>query len=582
MPRVIRTAEYRTRSGGTSKQLPAALIFSLADLTTHNPKTQHAPNHETNAPALVVISEYALVRVSAQLGATRVGGPLSSAERALVDAAHAEPDWTSDNIQVIAAAIRRGMDPLGNAFLQLRPASDRRRLGAFYTPTGIVEPMVAWILKRKPDRVVDAGCGSGRFAAAVIRARPGTKIVAVDLDPLATLITRATLSVLAARKPTVLNADYTALKLPKITGRTAFLGNPPYVRHHDLSETSKKWIIETSANLGHRASGLAGLHAHFFVATAVLAQPGDIGCFVTSSEWLDVGYGSVIRHLLANGLGGRSLHVIKPTAIAFAGAQTTAVVTCFEKGSRKSAVTVQLVDDVAALTDLDHGRKVPASILASSSRWTHLVVDSAQPSQMGLIPLGNLARVSRGIVTGGNSFFVMTRRRAEELGIEDWCRPAISHATEVLRAKGEVRNGSELKVVLMLPRNFDRSRHPRVDAYLKSGEKPSNDQVPLSNRYICAHRKPWWCLGSQEPPPIIATYMARQAPAFAHNPDRLAVLNIAHCVYPTDTLGADANLALAAKLNLARQTFRGRGRTYQGGLEKFEPREMEALLIQSY
>jgi hypothetical protein len=36
---------------------------------------------------------------------------------------------------------------------------------------------------------------------------------------------------------------------------------------------------------------------------------------------------------------------------------------------------------------------------------------------------------------------------------------------------------------------------------------------------------------------------------------------------------------LVAHLNEVRHSFRGRGRTYQGGLEKFEPREMEALPV---
>ncbi len=36
---------------------------------------------------------------------------------------------------------------------------------------------------------------------------------------------------------------------------------------------------------------------------------------------------------------------------------------------------------------------------------------------------------------------------------------------------------------------------------------------------------------------------------------------------------------LVNHLNSVRAGFRGQGRTYQGGLEKFEPREMEALPV---
>jgi adenine-specific DNA-methyltransferase len=73
--------------------------------------------------------------------------------------------------------------------------------------------------------------------------------------------------------------------------------------------------------------------------------------------------------------------------------------------------------------------------------------------------------------------------------------------------------------------------------------------------------------------------MARQAPAFALNPDGLALVNIGHGLYPVKAMN-DAQLGkLCSYLITHRATFRGQGRTYQGGLEKFEPREMEALRI---
>jgi hypothetical protein len=73
--------------------------------------------------------------------------------------------------------------------------------------------------------------------------------------------------------------------------------------------------------------------------------------------------------------------------------------------------------------------------------------------------------------------------------------------------------------------------------------------------------------------------MARQAPAFALNPDGLVLINIAHGLYPEHPLAHEQLSALVQALNDARNSFRGSGRTYHGGMEKFEPRELEALLI---
>ena len=80
-------------------------------------------------------------------------------------------------------------------------------------------------------------------------------------------------------------------------------------------------------------------------------------------------------------------------------------------------------------------------------------------------------------------------------------------------------------------------------------------------------------------PPIVATYMARQPPAFALNPQRLAIINVAHGLYPRIHMTRQQLKTLVTCLNAHRDRLRGEGRTYHGGLEKFEPGEMEALEI---
>lgn len=524
--------------------------------------------------------EAELMRLALELGARGVGGPLSPSENHLVrrTAAMAAPE--RHVVDGVRSLIQAGSDPLGEELCRLRPPEVRRSAGAFFTPSSIVEPMVRWVMAENPARVVDAGCGSGRFAAAVARHDPNLPIVAVDRDPVATLLTRGTLAVLGATRPMVLQDDYTRMELLPIAGRTAFVGNPPYVRHHDLSPAAKQWIIEAGERLGHRASGLSGLHAHFFVATALMARQGDLGCFVTSAEWLDVGYGSVVRHLFLNGLGGRALHVIEPKAAPFDDAMTTAVITCFEPGAIHAGVVGTVIANSGDLNDLSQGPILDIGRLASSNRWSEALRRRSATTADGFVSLGSIARVSRGLVTGGNGFFVMTAQQAIDRGIADWCRPAITDGKEILNSVGLVRAAITRKVVLTLPRNFVRSEHPAVDVYLARGETARPGEVPLSQRYICAHRKPWWYLGHQEPAPIVASYMARQPPRFALNPDGLLVVNIAHCIYPKEAMDKRGVESLVADLNASRDRFRGHGRTYQGGLEKFEPREMEGLLVE--
>jgi adenine-specific DNA-methyltransferase len=510
-------------------------------------------------------TEDQLIRAALDLGAAEAGGPLSRAEGALVRRASALP---AQDVTALAAEIRAGGDPLGDVFVALRSPLARRVVGAFYTPVEIVTPMVAFALSHHPARLVDPGCGSGRFAAAAVRADPSLEIVAVDLDPLATLMTRAALAALGARHAQVRQADYLTVRLGDVAGKTAWVGNPPYVRHHDLSASSKAWANKAAKRLGHTISGLAGLHALFFLGTALRAAPGDVGCFVTAAEWLDVGYGSVVRSLLLNGLGGTALDLVDPRAMPFADAMTTALIASFVVGSKPDDIAIRIAASPEDLGDIGHGTPVSVCTMAATGRWSPLF--RAGEIAIG-IRLGDLARVHRGTVTGQNDFFAMTRAQAEERGLTRWARPAITSAAEIMISGGALLDSRERRVVIDLPADLDRTAHPAADVYLRAGEA---DGVP--DRYVCSHRRPWWRLGLGEPPPIVATYMARQAPVFALNPDRLVLLNIGHGIWPKD--GVDPR-ELVERLTMARQSFAGAGRTYHGGLEKFEPGEMEALIL---
>jgi hypothetical protein len=161
-----------------------------------------------------------------------------------------------------------------------------------------------------------------------------------------------------AKRLKVIVSDYRDVTLPEIEGTTLFIGNPPYVRHHDMEDHWKAWFSETAGEFGVKASTLAGLHIHFFVQTLKLACPGDAGVFVTSAEWLDVNYGRTLRHLLAERLGGVALHVLEPTVEAFPGTATTAAITCFKVGAKPASLCVRTVKRMADLNDLTHGHPV--------------------------------------------------------------------------------------------------------------------------------------------------------------------------------------------------------------------------------
>ena len=468
-----------------------------------------------------------------------------------------------------------GADPLGEAFTRIRSPEHRRLLGATYTPCEVVSSMVAWVAGRgQPSRIVDPGTGSARFLLAAGRACPRASLVGVEIDPLAALVARANLTAAGLDdRSRIVVGDYRTVALGDGGGTTAYLGNPPYVRHHQIEQAGKQWLAESAERLGLSANGLAGLHVHFLLATALHARPGDIGSFVTSAEWLDVNYGSLLRELVASRLGGVSIHVIDPEAHPFEDAATTAAVTCFEVGTTTTAIRMQRVPDATALGMLAGGRLLPRHRLRAASRWTPLLDKTPKPPA-GHVELGELCRVHRGAVTGANKTWVTDA--SNPALPQSVLFPAITRARELIDAPdGVLSTVLNLFAVIDLPADldvFDTADRARIDRFLRTAR---HQGVPAG--YVARHRNPWWSVKLRDPAPILATYMARRPPVFVRNTAAVRHINVAHGIYPRDPLTKPTLDALAVALCAAAPT--AVGRTYAGGLIKFEPSEMARIRV---
>jgi len=470
--------------------------------------------------------------------------------------------------------IGAGLDPLGDAFANVRPAFVRRDDGATYTPAPIISSMMAWASSEgNPCRVVDAGAGSGRFLLAAARKFCGAQLVGIEYDPVAALLLRANLTVsgLMGRSSIIVD-DYRLADLPPIKGKTLFIGNPPYVRHHRIGEDAKVWFSQAAAKFGIRASKLAGLHIHFFVRTLQLAQPGDYGAFITSSEWIDVNYGSTLRQLLTGQLGGIALHVLNPAVMPFADATTTAAITCFQVGRRPERFRVRAVDSLEQLNGLSTGRLVPWAEVESAKRWS-IIIRPGPAVPAGYIELGEICRVHRGSVTGDN-FVWLSGEHTRDLPSEV-LTPAVTKARDLLRAGDALVDEVNLRKVVNLPTDLEElhgTTRVAVKEFLQWAKKRGADQS-----YTARNRRAWWSVGFKAPAPIICTYMARRAPAFVRNLCEARHINIAHGLYPRESLSSQQLDKLASWLrnNVGVES----GRTYAGGLTKFEPKEIERITI---
>lgn len=511
-------------------------------------------------------AEEGLVSLALALGADAHG--LSPSEEALVRGIRREGP---EDVEAVRAQILAGEDPLGVRLSSGRTPAARRTLGATFTPAPMRDAMLSLAPPNGPDapaRVVDAGMGTGRLLLALGARYPDAALVGVEVDPLTALLARASLAVHGlAQRTRVVVSDYTDTTLDDVPGRTLFFANPPYVRHHAIGAARKAWLAHTARAHGLPVSKLAGLHVYFFLATLVHARAGDVGVFLTPSEWLDVGYGKLVRALLAGPLGGESVHVFDAAAQAFPDALVTAAITRFTVSGASSMRFAAARDPSGALAA---GREVPRAALLSAPRWSEHLRAHA-PRDLDTIELGELCRVHRGAVTGSNATFITRDATLPEHVLV----PCVTRARELFASGEALRDLGPLRRVVTLPEDLDSLddvTRAAVIPFLEAARRRG-----VHETYVARKRRAWWSVALRPPAPILATYMARRAPAFVRNLAGAGHVNIAHGLYPRAPLSEGVLDALARYLTRATST--SAGRTYAGGLTKFEPREMERLRI---
>lgn len=211
----------------------------------------------------------------------------------------------------------------------------------------------------------------------------------------------------------------------------------------------------------------------------------------------------------------------------------------------------------------------------------------------GVLRVGDLFEVKRGLATGANDFFILDPVRAAGLGLpKQFLRPVLPSPRLiydlVIEADSE---GVPLlpKVCWLLdcpesPEKVQRD-FPSLWRYLEEGRTSG-----VADGYICSHRQPWYAQEQRPPAPILASYMGRSSARsdtpfrFFRNKSRAVVTNVFLNLYPrpflinqlkTDPTRMDQLHQLLASIGL--DTLLRAGRAYGGGLHKMEPSELANL-----
>ncbi|HXL98149.1 MAG TPA: hypothetical protein VN925_07205, partial [Steroidobacteraceae bacterium] len=476
-----------------------------------------------------------------------------------------------------------------------RSPQQRNRLGQFATPGALARQMLQHaheLLGAAPVRFLDPAIGTGSFYAALLRQWPldrmqvalGFEIDAHYAAPCRTLWRDTPLQLRLE--------DFTAAAAPvKEADRfNLLICNPPYVRHHHLQRSAKLRLHQRSMiAAGVRLSGLAGLYAHFIAVAHSWMSENAIAGWLIPSEFMDVNYGRELKRYLLHAVTLLRIHRFDPTEVQFSDALVSSAIVWLRNRRPERAHQIEFTFGGSLARPKKRGM-VPASRLQSAAKWTGFPAALAMASPPAALTLGEMFHVKRGIATGANAFFIMTREQAGERGIPRQClRPILPgprqlESDEVLAdERGEPLLARCLWLLdCRLPENQLRDAYPQFWRYLEAG------RAEFSQGYLCTRRAPWYLQETREPTFFLCTYMARVsesgAQRFIFNRSSAIVANTYLMLYPREPLArfigdnpVRARCVWQALKRIGTEVMIAGGRVYGGGLYKLEPSELARI-----
>lgn len=466
-----------------------------------------------------------------------------------------------------------------------------RNKGQVWTPRWVADAMAVLLKDHFDNGLLDPAIGPGALVAACrdISSKP-LSVKAYDIDE----------SVLSSEdspdgfaKSAI--ADFTLASF--IEDRTDFkvsavIANPPYLRHHKITPEIKMRCQEiVQAEFGIKIDARAGLHIYFLVKSLTNLSEGGRLVFLLPADTFEGVFAQSLWTAIAEKYQIDGVITMSSEVAAFPGVDTNALIvsisknpprenmiwTCWEGESREDFSTAVAAAFSGNFEGARHLGLVSEEVSIKIAITRGFTRSQTQPDVAG-VPFTQIARAVRGIATGGNDYFAMTREMIAEHGLDE-----ADFVRTVVRVRdvpgGELtsedldeldRNG---RPTFLLSIDATTKMSTALKKYLQRGVDSG-----LSQGALVSARKHWYFMEKREHVPILFAYLGRRNTRFIRTRCDVSPLTGFLCVYPLQ--GVDADKLCAALnhpstiLELAKV-----GKSYGDGAIKVEPGGLRKLIV---
>lgn len=475
-------------------------------------------------------------------------------------------------------------------------------MGAYYTDSHVAEFLTWWAVRAADDRVMDPSFGGGVFLRAAasriagLGGRPGHGIVGVEIDE--AVHRRGTVELGAEwglPGDALILGDFFDVEPIGGCFCDAVVGNPPFIRYQRFRGEARRRALDRCRSWGVSLPELCSSWAPFVVHSVAMLRPGGRLAMVLPMEAAHAKYARPVLEHLRDSF--ELVTILTFREKLFPALNEDAILLLAE-GKGRSCQRF-LLRDIAHAGLLDGliaaGRRTlagtrpveAAEIVSGRSRLiAHLIPRKARELCGELRdsgrarPLGALADVGIGYVSGANEFFHMPPERARQLGLPDGSlKPVVCRGRALSGLRFTTDDWREVvargdAAMLLHVAKSSRPAGAVLD-YVRLGESRG---VHLA--YKCRSRSPWYCVPNVYRPDAFLTYMSGSMPRLVANDAGAFAPNTLHVVRMRPMAGVGGPAATALwQTSLVRLSVEIEGHALGGGMLKLEPTEAESVLV---
>ncbi len=459
------------------------------------------------------------------------------------------------------------------------PISHRKDCGQFFTPPPVARLMAKWVIKDDPKSILDPAFGLGIFYDAInqINSHNNFQFTGYEIDKLI-------FSYLSFNEDQnnlkVINQDYLESDLKSYDG---IIGNPPYLRfqkflaRHDILPKIEKQI-------GKNLVGYANIASVFLVKSLHQLNLNGRLAFIMPFEFFNTGYGKEIKQSLLDNSLLKQIVVFANEKDIFPEATTTVCVLLCQNDRRTESIKITQItsyEEIEKLSDFSdfYQFKINPSDLPYQKKWTPIILSLFSQRQLpiGWATFSLYGAFKRGIATGANNFFALSKSTIQELKLEEnhYCK-CITKSQQIRKLiftendfKTLVR--ADKAVYCLDVKNRD---NLAIINYIERGEKLGYHQ-----RHLTKNRSPWYKIESRKPAPILFGVFNRGRLKVIRNLTNAINFTCFHSFYPNMFGEMVINKLFVYLLSdTGQEIIKTNKRSYGNNLDKFEPGDLNESL----